>query len=263
MDWGDNGPPLLLVHGDMRTSRSWDAVARDLSQQFHVVAPDARGHGDSDWTARGYTLRERVDDLAAFCEYIGLNDAVGIGHSSGGAVVAFCAQRLPGMFSRLVLLEPLLVLDEAFQRRAASRSRQKRHTWSNRKELHEYLKRQVTARRWRDDVMQDVVNHETRELPDGSIDMKWASATFNWEDRRGDRYDLIPLLRSPAMPVLFLASQQRQASFDELRTMAAATPGLRMVIVNGSGHNMYMERPDSVSRAIRAFALDQALPSSI
>ncbi|MCH9040501.1 MAG: hypothetical protein IIC23_14095 [Chloroflexi bacterium] len=30
VDWGDNGPPLLMLHGDLRTGRSWDGVARDL-----------------------------------------------------------------------------------------------------------------------------------------------------------------------------------------------------------------------------------------
>ena len=54
VEWGDRGPPLLMLHGDMRTSRSWDAVARDLSSRFRVIAVDARGHGGSDWTPRGY-----------------------------------------------------------------------------------------------------------------------------------------------------------------------------------------------------------------
>ncbi|HIN71161.1 MAG TPA: alpha/beta hydrolase, partial [Dehalococcoidia bacterium] len=44
VDWGDNGPMLLLLHGSMRTSRSWDAMARLLHDRFHVIALDARGH---------------------------------------------------------------------------------------------------------------------------------------------------------------------------------------------------------------------------
>ena len=115
MDWGDNGPLLLLLHGDMRTSRSWDAVARELASWFHVIALDARGHGDSDWTRRGYSMSDRVEDLAAFCEYVGLRGALAAGHSTGGVVVALCAERLPAAFSRLVLMEPLLVLDDGFQ----------------------------------------------------------------------------------------------------------------------------------------------------
>ena len=66
VDWGDNGPTLLLLHGSMRTSRSWDAMARALHDRFHVIALDARGHGDSDWTKRGYGYTNMVQDLGAF-----------------------------------------------------------------------------------------------------------------------------------------------------------------------------------------------------
>ena len=149
VDWGDNGPTVLLLHGDMRTSRSWDAVARDLHDRFHVIALDARGHGDSDWTPRGYTIQERVNDLAAFCDRLELDNTVGVGHSTGGAVIAFCARQRSGLFERVLLMEPLVVLGEAFQRRVAPRATQRRRTWASREELQEHLKRHKSTRRWR------------------------------------------------------------------------------------------------------------------
>ena len=49
-DWGNaSAPPLLLIYGGLDHSRSWDDVARALCSDFHVVAPDLRGHGDSGW----------------------------------------------------------------------------------------------------------------------------------------------------------------------------------------------------------------------
>jgi pimeloyl-ACP methyl ester carboxylesterase len=247
----------------MRTSRSWDAVARDLSAQFHVIALDARGHGDSDWTPRGYAVAERVADLEAFCERIELRDAVGVGHSTGAAVVPLCAERSPGTFSRLVLLEPLVVLDESFQRRVAPRAHQPRRTWSDREALLEYLKGHDTASRWRDDVIGDVVEHESLELADGSVDMKWASESFNWEERKDDRYDLRPVLRSLGLPTLFIASAARDHTFEELRPVIDQTPGFQKLVVDNSDHNMYMERPDAVSWAITAFAAGEELPDRV
>jgi alpha-beta hydrolase superfamily lysophospholipase len=45
-DWGNaQAPPLRLVHGGLDHSRSWDHLARALRRDFHVVAPDLRGHG--------------------------------------------------------------------------------------------------------------------------------------------------------------------------------------------------------------------------
>ncbi|MCE2437717.1 MAG: alpha/beta fold hydrolase, partial [Pseudomonadales bacterium] len=58
VDWGnESAPPLLLVHGGRDHSRNWDWVADDLRGDYHVFAPDLRGHGDSQWMVGGsYTL---------------------------------------------------------------------------------------------------------------------------------------------------------------------------------------------------------------
>src|SRR3546814_2196345 len=49
VDWGGRGkPPLVLVHGGRDHARSWDWTAEQLCRDWHVVAMDHRGHGDSD-----------------------------------------------------------------------------------------------------------------------------------------------------------------------------------------------------------------------
>ena len=247
----------------MRTSRSWDAVARELSSRFHVIALDARGHGDSDWPRRGYSMSDRADDLAAFCEQLGLHGTLAAGHSTGGAVVALCAERLPGAFNRLVLMEPLLVLDDDFHERVSARADQPRRTWTSREECHDFLKQHPLAGRWRSDVIADVVEHETIELPDGSIDIKWSSDTFNVEDRRDDHYDLRPRIRGMGLPVLFITSENRRHHFEELGPMADELPDFHVLTINGTDHNMYMERPDAVAEYIASFAEGRPLPAEV
>ena len=45
-DWGNEGaPPLVLVHGGRDHARSWGRLAEELRADYHVVAPDLRGHG--------------------------------------------------------------------------------------------------------------------------------------------------------------------------------------------------------------------------
>ncbi len=54
VDWGNpEAPPLILLHGGRDHCRNWDWVAADLRRDYHVIAPDLRGHGDSAWAASG------------------------------------------------------------------------------------------------------------------------------------------------------------------------------------------------------------------
>src|SRR5947209_18151539 len=60
VDWGNPAkPPLLLVHGGRDHCRNWDWVAGALHQDWHVLAPDLRGHGDSQWSPDGNRSEER------------------------------------------------------------------------------------------------------------------------------------------------------------------------------------------------------------
>jgi len=54
VDWGNAGaPPLILLHGGRDHCRAWDWVAAELRHDWHIIAPDLRGHGDSEWPSDG------------------------------------------------------------------------------------------------------------------------------------------------------------------------------------------------------------------
>jgi len=95
--WGDEGnPALLLVHGLRDHARSWDWVARHFVDRFHVIAPDLRGHGDSDWVDAGaYTLAAYVMDLAEVVDSFWLSDINLVGHSLGGLISLRYAATFP------------------------------------------------------------------------------------------------------------------------------------------------------------------------
>ncbi|MDZ7726901.1 MAG: alpha/beta fold hydrolase [Dehalococcoidia bacterium] len=84
-DWGNAGaPPLVLVHGGRDHARSWDRIAEALCNEYHVVAPDLRGHGDSDWTPGGnYGLPDNALDIVRVVETVGSPARV-LAHSYGG-----------------------------------------------------------------------------------------------------------------------------------------------------------------------------------
>ena len=114
VDWGnEDKPPLLLVHGGRDHARSWDWVARELREEYHVIAPDLRGHGDSAWSIGSqYTLPEFVLDVAQLVDTLDLAPLRIVSHSMGAAVSLFYAGVFPQKVSKLVAIEGMKIPDE-------------------------------------------------------------------------------------------------------------------------------------------------------
>ena len=109
VDWGnENKPPLLLVHGGRDHARSWDWVARALREDWHVIVPDLRGHGDSEWARGGhYMIQEFVLDIAQLIHSLDLDPITLVGHSLGGSVVTHYTSVYPECVAKLVNIEGL------------------------------------------------------------------------------------------------------------------------------------------------------------
>ena len=109
VDWGNAGAPLLLlVHGTRDHARSWDWTAHAMRDSWHVIAPDLRGHGDSQWSPDGAYLGPfHVLDLADLIDTLGHQQATIVGHSYGGHVCGRYAALFPDRVRKLVLVDGL------------------------------------------------------------------------------------------------------------------------------------------------------------
>jgi len=110
VDWGNHDKPLaILVHGGRDHARNWDAVALDLRDHFHIVAPDLRGHGDSDWAIGGaYSITDHVLDLGQLLNALEPTGPVTlIGHSLGAGVVLQRAGVFPEAVKAMIAIEGL------------------------------------------------------------------------------------------------------------------------------------------------------------
>ena len=97
---------MLLVHGGRDHCRNWDWVAHELKSEYHVIAPDLRGHGDSQWlVGGGYTTLDYVYDIAQLVRQTRLDDMVVIGHSMGGSVSLAFTGLYPEKVRKLVSIE--------------------------------------------------------------------------------------------------------------------------------------------------------------
>lgn len=122
-EWPHDGAPLaILIHGSRDHSRSWDALAEALQPDYHVIAPDLRGHGDSSWSQDGrYDFAGYLSDLSALANQLGLSSqrqAILIGHSLGAHIALRFSGAYPERVRRIVAIEavgaPLAIEEERF-----------------------------------------------------------------------------------------------------------------------------------------------------
>jgi pimeloyl-ACP methyl ester carboxylesterase len=98
------GPPVVLIHGMVNSSRHWAAVAEQLARDHTVIAPDLIGHGDSATPRGDYSLGAHAAGIRDLLTVIGVERASIVGHSLGGGVAMQFFYQFPQRTERLVLI---------------------------------------------------------------------------------------------------------------------------------------------------------------
>lgn len=104
-DWG-SGPPVVFSHGWPLSADAWDEQMLFLaSNGYRCIAHDRRGHGRSSQPWHGNDMDTYADDLAELIEHLDLQDAVLVGHSTGGGeVTRYIGRHGTGRVASVVLI---------------------------------------------------------------------------------------------------------------------------------------------------------------
>jgi pimeloyl-ACP methyl ester carboxylesterase len=99
-----SGPPVVLIHGMLNSSRHWRSVAMRLAEHHTVIAPDLIGHGDSATPRGDYSLGAHASSIRDLLAVLGVERATVVGHSLGGGVAMQFFYQFPQRTERLVLI---------------------------------------------------------------------------------------------------------------------------------------------------------------
>jgi pimeloyl-ACP methyl ester carboxylesterase len=263
---GEGAPKLVLLHGWMDVSASFQFMVDALRGRWDIYAPDWRGYGLTEWT-RGdcYWFPDYIGDLDALLEAIGPGTPVGLlGHSLGGNVACLYAGIRPERVTRLVNLEGF-GLPPTRPEQAPRRYRQWLDELRERPRLKPYRDFEALAARLREG------NARLTQARARFLAEHWGREAEGGVVLRGDPAHKIvnPLLyryeearaiwREVSAPVLWVDAAQS----DTLARMKldpaqqaqrrAAFPDLRYETVQDAGHMLHHDQPEAVARLVEDF----------
>jgi esterase len=249
VDWGGSGAPLVMLHGLSGHARTWDHTAAALSDRYHVLALDQRGHGDSDWAPQ-YGLRPMAKDLLGWLDALDLSEVTLMGSSMGGLVSFVFAAAHPERVGRMVIMDIGPELARAGSANVTS-SLAANDVFSSEDEA--FAQARAANPRPTDATLRHRVRHNLRKLPDGTLTYK-----YDKELRRNPRalFDHTPdelwaAWRAVSCPVLLVrAADSDVLAADTAQRMLAENPNVSFASIPDCGHSITLDRPDGLLEVV-------------
>lgn len=250
LDWGAAGrQPFIMLHGISRTAHSFDHIAPHFNRDYHVIALDLRGHGDSDWHPEGaYLVEDYVEDLEALIDRLGFRDVVITGNSTGGRVAQVYAGRHPDNVAALIVEDvgperPNEIAD-SFARRVA----QEANGWASDEELLRALMKADGG--IGEELQRTHVRYATKRREDGRVVwkrdpnlVKGFVPTELWSH--------VSRITAPTLYVLGGNSRIVPPATQE--KLKRTLPRVKITVMPGVGHYPHLEAPAAFIDAVKAF----------
>ena len=109
LEWNQGKEPLLLLHGLADNSLVWSSFGDYLQADYHIIAPDMRGHGESSKPDSDYTFTSAIADLESLKDNLGWESAHVVGHSWSGKLACIWATKNPQRLKSMVLIDPIFI----------------------------------------------------------------------------------------------------------------------------------------------------------
>ena len=256
LDWGTSGQrPILFLHGGALTAHTWDLCCLALRDEFHCMALDQRGHGDSDWAPDAdYSIGAQREDVRGFAEAMGLGQFVLVGMSMGAINGLAYAIAYPETLSALVLIDA----GPNVRHPGSSRIRDFVNGGANPESLEAIIDRALAFNPRRDPlILRRSLMHNLRRQDDGNWVWKYDRRRFqsmggerHGEERRG----LAGGLANVTCPTLVVRGAESDVFLDEdADRLAAGLPDGRWVKIPKAGHTVQGDNPKDLVAALRMF----------
>jgi len=250
LDWGNTGKqPLILLHGIARVARAFDHVAPHFTENYHVIAVDMRGHGDSGWHPEGaYLVEDYTSDIEALIEQLGLRNIVLWGASTGGRVVQMIAGRHPEWVSAVIVEDVGPERPAAISNRRGDRMAKEANGWVTLDEMLAQIKTEHP--RTPEPVLRNLAQHGSKVRADGRRVWKRDPAIL----KGFIPTELWTTVRKIKAPIIYvLGGLSTIVPPETQQELKAALPQAQVVTMPGLGHYPSDEKPDDFLAIVDRF----------
>ena len=197
LDWGGDGPPLVLLHPNGFCAGVFDPLARALTAEHRVVGVDLRGHGTSDAPA---TFEEcgfvaAAGDVVAMLDHLGLEEVAVLGESLGGGTGILVDRLRPGLVRTLLLCEPIAfdgLPGAGGENPMAAMARRRRSVWADRDTVEQSYGSRPPMNVMEPAALAGYVRWGFRDRPDGQVELACPPEVEAWFFECGTRPDGAP-----------------------------------------------------------------------
>lgn len=278
VDWGNpTAPPLLLVHGGRDHCRNWDWVARRLRKDWHVIAPDLRGHGDSEWSkSANYSMAGYIYDLAQLVHQLKLAPVTIIGHSLGGAITVRYAGIFPENVKRFVAIEGLGRSPKSQAEAAAKTMVEKMRAWieeqrssSGRlprryRSIEEAFGRmQEQNKHLSNEQARHLTLHGIHQNEDGTFSWKFDNLVRVFLPYDMPQADIEVLWRNISSPSLMVYGKESWASDPRKDGRARFFQNATFVQIAGAGHWVHHDQLETFMKLVEPFVKGASVPQGV
>jgi pimeloyl-ACP methyl ester carboxylesterase len=254
--WGDPGGPLVVLqHGGGQTRHAWKGAGETLGEAgYHVVAFDARGHGDSAWASEdAYTLDHMVDDLCRVVEALGHTRPILVGASMGGATSLVAAGEGKVDARALVLVDIAPRIEAQGRQEIQAFMNQKPEGFDNLEEVAEAIANYQPHRK-RPRTL-DGLAKNIRLAPNGKYKWHWDPARRrSWRGDNIREQRLSACAGRLALPTLLVRGGLSNVLSEEgAQSFLAQCPHAEYVRIDNAAHMVAGDRNDNFAGAAIEF----------
>ena len=256
LDWGTKGlRPILFLHGGALTAHTWDLCCLALRDEFHCIALDQRGHGDTDWAPDAdYSIGAQREDIRGFADRLGLDRFMLVGQSMGAINGLAFAVTHPERLAALVMIDA----GPEVRRRGSSRIREFVNGGAKPETLEEIIERALAFNPRRDpQILRRSLMHNLRPQPDGSWSWKYDRSRFQRLDHDthlAERRRLADNLAKVTCPALVIRGAESDVFHqDDAERLAKNFPDGRQITIAQAGHTVQGDNPKDLVAALREF----------